>query len=169
MHYINFNSNNITPFIGYYEPVLNPIHSFYRKLITWGISTFAEWLTLAYLSFFMIIFSSILIIALFEFIYSDLGLITSFIPGISLYIKKGNIIKLRNVAKKYKWEDLEYKVNNHTFSNVLFKSLLNRFWSKIENQFTDNNHMFILFKIKYITGETLSIGNLQRLNKEDKT
>jgi hypothetical protein len=29
--------------------------------------------------------------------------------------------------------------------------------------------MFILFKIKYISGENLSIGKLQRLNKEDKT
>jgi hypothetical protein len=53
-----------------------------------------------YLSIFMIIFSIILIIALFEFIYSDLGLITSFIPGITLYNKKGNIIKLRRTSKR---------------------------------------------------------------------
>jgi hypothetical protein len=28
--------------------------------------------------------------------------------------------------------------------------------------------MFILFKIKYVNGQTLSIGKLQRLNKTDK-
>jgi DNA polymerase family B len=81
----------------------------------------------------------------------------------------GNIIKLRKVVSDHKWEDLEYKVNKHTFSNDLFESLLNRFWSKIENEFTNDNHMFILFKIKYITGEKLSIGKLQRINREDKT
>lgn len=82
---------------------------------------------------------------------------------------KGNITKLRKVVSNYKWNELEYKVNKDTFSNVLFESLLNKFWNKIENQFTDDNHMFILFKIKYITGENLSIGKLQRINKEDKT
>ena len=84
------------------------------------------------------------------------------------FYKNSNIIKLRNVKSMFNWEDLDYKVNNHVFSSVLFKSLLDKFWSKVENNFTESNHMFILFKIKYVTGETLSIGKLQRLNINDK-
>lgn len=45
---------------------------------------------------------------------------------------------------------------------------LNLFWNKIENNFTENNHMFILLKIKYLNGQTLTIGNLQRLNLNNK-
>jgi hypothetical protein len=89
--------------------------------------------------------------------------------NISLVLLSEKATKLRKVVSNYKWNELEYKVNKHTFSNVLFESLLNRFWNKIENEFTNDNHMFILFKIKYVTGEKLSIGKLQRLNKEDKT
>lgn len=92
------------------------------------------------------------------------------IVNISLVLfSKQNITKLRKVESDHKWDEIKYKVNKDTFSNVLFKSLLNKFWNKIQNKFTNDNHMFILFKIQYITGENLSIGKLQRLNKEDKT
>jgi|HubBroStandDraft_1064217.scaffolds.fasta_scaffold09584_3 hypothetical protein len=70
------NSENNTPFYFIFEPASNiqknPIHSFLYllywklRLITWDISTFAEWWALAYFSFFMIIFPSILIFALFK-------------------------------------------------------------------------------------------------------
>src|SRR6266699_656227 len=50
---------------------------------------------------FISIFLSLLIIRVFEFIYSDLGLITSFLPGIRFYSKKENIIKLRRLTSKH--------------------------------------------------------------------
>jgi hypothetical protein len=79
-----------------------------------------------------------------------------------------NIIKLRKTSPEYNWKDLVYNIKNVVFSNILFKNKFNQFWRKIETEFTKDNHMFILFKIKYINSQTLSIGNLQRLNKDDK-
>jgi len=38
----------------------------------------------------------------------------------------------------------------------------------IQSGFNKNNHLFILFKIKYNNGEFVTIGNLQRLNLTDK-
>jgi hypothetical protein len=80
----------------------------------------------------------------------------------------GNIIKLRRVDSKYNWKDLVFNINNKIFSKILFENNFNKFWKEIEKKFTENNHMFILFKIKYINGQTLSIGKVQRLNKIDK-
>jgi hypothetical protein len=80
----------------------------------------------------------------------------------------GNIIKLRRVDSKYNWKDLVFNINNKIFSKILFENNFNKFWKEIETKFTENNHMFILFKIKYINGQTLSIGKVQRLNKIDK-
>jgi hypothetical protein len=79
-----------------------------------------------------------------------------------------NIIKLRRVDSKYNWKDLVFNINNKIFSKILFENKFNKFWKEIEKKFTENNHMFILFKIKYINGQTLSIGKVQRLNKIDK-
>jgi hypothetical protein len=79
-----------------------------------------------------------------------------------------NIIKLRKVAPKYLWKDVIFDINNKIFSKILFEKIFNQFWDKIEKDFTDNNHMFILFKIKYVGSDYATIGNLQRLNKEDK-
>jgi DNA polymerase family B len=83
-------------------------------------------------------------------------------------MSSGNIIKLKKTTSKYKWEDLNFNIKNKLFSQSLFEKIFNQFWKQIETNFTDNNHMFILFKIKYITGQTLSIGNLQRVNNKDK-
>lgn len=79
-----------------------------------------------------------------------------------------NIVKLRRVDSKYNWKDLVFNINNKIFSKILFENKINKFWNEIEKNFTENNHMFILFKIKYVNGQTLSIGKLQRLNKTDK-
>jgi len=115
-----------------------PILSFLLKKIKDPVKAFLLW-EFCLILFFYIIFGILPDL----FINNELEIIT---------LSTVNIIKLRSVSAKNKWEDLEYKVNNHNFSNVLFKTLLNRFWSRIENQFNENNHMFILFKIKYITG-----------------
>ena len=50
----------------------------------------------------------------------------------------------------------------------MFENIFNKFWKAIEIKFTENNHMFILFKIKYINNEFATIGKIQRINKNNK-
>jgi DNA polymerase type B, organellar and viral len=50
----------------------------------------------------------------------------------------------------------------------LFQKYFDQFWSKVENKFTENNHAFILLKIKYNNGNLSTIGKVQRLNIQDK-
>ena len=80
-----------------------------------------------------------------------------------------NIIKLRKVASKQNWNNLIIKIDNKVFTRNLLENSLNKLWEKTKDDFSENNHMFILFKIKYINGEFSSIGKVQRLNKNDKT
>lgn len=79
-----------------------------------------------------------------------------------------NIIKLRKTISKNISNILEFKINNLVFTNDLFQSKFNQFWEKVNNQFLDDNHMFVLFKIKYKNTDYATIGNLQRLNQTDK-
>jgi len=79
----------------------------------------------------------------------------------------GNIIKLRRVASKNKWQDIIVKLNNRVFSRKLLIKYFSDFWNNVSDQFTNNNHMFILFKIKYNNGEFSSIGKVQRINITD--
>jgi len=79
-----------------------------------------------------------------------------------------SIIKLRKVNSIHAWKTLEFSIDNLLFTTDLFKSKFNIFWNKIENNFTEDNHMFILFKIKYKGSDYTTIGNLQRINSSDK-
>ena len=79
-----------------------------------------------------------------------------------------NIIKLRRVTSKNIWSTLSFNINNKIFTKILFEKIFNKYWIQIENNFTENNHMFILFKIKYNSNEIVTIGKLQRINKYDK-
>ena len=79
-----------------------------------------------------------------------------------------NIIKLRKVNPKNIWNVFELKFGNKIFTGSLFQSKFNKFWKNIQSGFNKNNHLFILFKIKYNNGEFVTIGNLQRLNLTDK-
>jgi hypothetical protein len=79
-----------------------------------------------------------------------------------------NIIKLRKVSSKYIWKNIIFNINNKPFSKSLFDAVLSNFWNKIESEFTENNHMFILLKIKYNNRQISTIGTLQRINKNDK-
>jgi len=78
-----------------------------------------------------------------------------------------NIIKLRKVASKHKWQDIIVKLNNRVFSRNLLIKYFSDFWNNVSDQFSNNNHMFILFKIKYNNGEFSSIGKVQRINITD--
>ena len=79
-----------------------------------------------------------------------------------------NIIKLRKTRTSNIWNVQYYSINNKVFTKDLFNSKFNIFWDNISHQFIDNNHMFILFKIKYKDSDYTTIGSLQRLNKGDK-
>jgi hypothetical protein len=76
-------------------------------------------------------------------------------------------LKLRKTRNLNVWNTFEVQLNNQLFSKSLFEKYLNQFWSKVSVKFTDSNHMFILFKIKYQGSDYTTIGKLQRLNKND--
>nr|AWX52937.1 hypothetical protein [Lactarius sp. (in: basidiomycete fungi)] len=79
-----------------------------------------------------------------------------------------NIIKLRKVTSKNIWKTLTFNINNKIFSRTLLENIFNKFWNQIIHEFTENNHMFILFKIKYVNNEISTIGSLQKLSLNDK-
>lgn len=79
-----------------------------------------------------------------------------------------NIIKLRKTKSINSWNTMVFSNKNLLFTTDLFKSKFNLFWDKVYPGFTNNNHMFILFKIKYKGSDYTTIGNLQRLNKSIK-
>jgi DNA polymerase family B len=79
-----------------------------------------------------------------------------------------NIIKLRKIRRTNVWNTIVFNTYNRVFTNNLFEKFLDQFWNKIESKFSDNNHLFILLKIKYINNDYATIGNLQRLNLGDK-
>jgi len=75
---------------------------------------------------------------------------------------------LKKVNSKNIWKTLVFNINNKVFTKTLFENIFNKFWLQIIEEFTENNHMFILFKIKYVNNEFSTIGKLQRLNSNDK-
>jgi DNA polymerase type B, organellar and viral len=54
------------------------------------------------------------------------------------------------------------------FTNDLLKIYLNKFWSEVMNKLDDNKHIIFLCRLQWDNGEFATLGNLQRLNKEDK-
>lgn len=88
--------------------------------------------------------------------------------NISMVALSSSIIKLRRVTSKNVWNTVNFNINNRIFTKNLFENIFSKFWKGIENKFTDHNHMFILFKIKYVNGEFATIGSLKRLSQKDK-
>lgn len=78
-----------------------------------------------------------------------------------------NTVKLRKVRSIYKWKEVVFKINNRVFTTNLLIKFFTEFWNNVSDQFNNNNHMFILFKIKYNNGEFSSIGKVQRINITD--
>ena len=79
-----------------------------------------------------------------------------------------NTIKLRKTRSKNNWNELVLKFGNKVFSRTLFETKFILFWESVKNQFNNNNHMFILLKIKYANNEFSTIGKVQRLTELDK-
>ena len=94
--------------------------------------------------------------------------IVTFIVKTKQNFNMNNIIKLRKIRRTNVWNTVNFNINNRIFTKNLFENIFSKFWKGIENKFTDHNHMFILFKIKYVNGEFATIGSLQRINNSDK-
>jgi len=88
--------------------------------------------------------------------------------NITATLSIGGIIKLRRFKSKHSWESQTFRINNKVFTKILFEKIFNRFWRDISHLFNKENHMFILFKIKYINNDYATIGNIQRLSHIDK-
>ena len=66
---------------------------------------------------------------------------------------------------------IDYRVNTHNqlFTRDLLNNNLNRFWMDImENKVSENQHIWLLFRLQWANGEYVTIGKLQKLNKTDK-
>jgi DNA polymerase type B, organellar and viral len=113
--------------------------------------------------------NSILIKNKNKFYYKDTNSILINKLGIRHFNKNlGNILKLKKTKSLHAWKFIEIKIENKLFTKELFNLKFSKFWNQIIHEFTDSNHMFILFKVKYIGTDYTTIGKLQRLNKNDK-
>ena len=75
-------------------------------------------------------------------------------------------IMLKN---KLNWIDFKLETKNTNFTSELFKNKLNIFWREImENKLTENQHIWLLFRLKWDNNEFATIGKLVKLNKEDE-
>lgn len=70
---------------------------------------------------------------------------------------------------KLNWIDFKFEIKNNNFTTNLLQNKLNIFWTEImENKFSDNQHIWLLFRLQWINGPFVTIGKLVKLNKEDK-
>ena len=85
--------------------------------------------------------------------------------------KSANAKRLGSFNKKYKnlhWENYYIPFSSEMlFNNDLLKKYLSKFWTdKVEP--IDNAHLLFLCRLQWENGEFATVGELQRLNKEDK-
>ena len=70
---------------------------------------------------------------------------------------------------KLNWIDYIFEIKNKNFTSELFKNKLNIFWKEImENKLNENQHIWLLFRLQWGNYQIVTIGKLQKLNKEDK-
>lgn len=67
------------------------------------------------------------------------------------------------------WDNYITTINHEVFSKSLLETSLNNFWKEIvENTITKDQHILFLFRIQWSNNQFVTIGNLQKLNIEDK-
>lgn len=67
------------------------------------------------------------------------------------------------------WDNYTTDVNHQIFSHDLIQTNLNNFWKEIvETKINENQHILFLFRLQWSNNQFATIGNLQKLNKEDK-
>lgn len=79
-------------------------------------------------------------------------------------------IKNKNKNKQiFKWENIEIPTKKGIFLNKqIINSQIDQFWSKNIEKISKDLHLLILTRIKFENGEFSTLGNLQKLNIEDK-
>ena len=76
----------------------------------------------------------------------------------------------KNKNKFSNWINYTIRITPTIFSRDLINTNLNKFWSNIvEKDLQDNQHIIFLFRLQWSDNQFATIGNLQRLNMEDKT
>jgi hypothetical protein len=67
------------------------------------------------------------------------------------------------------WINYIIKITPTNFSKQLIKNNLNKFWNEIVTpNVSDNQHIIFMFRLQWTDNQIVTIGNLQKLNKEDK-
>jgi DNA polymerase type B, organellar and viral len=75
----------------------------------------------------------------------------------------------KNVKNKLNWTEFKLEIGNSNFSKELLESKLDIFWKEvIETKLSENQHIWLLFKLQWSKTQFVTIGKLIKLNKEDK-
>lgn len=73
------------------------------------------------------------------------------------------------LKNKLNWIDFKFEIKNNNFSSPLLENKINIFWKEImDNKFSDNQHIWLLFRLQWTNNQFVTIGKLVKLNKEDK-
>ena len=76
---------------------------------------------------------------------------------------KNKFFKLAN------WDNYTISVSPSIFTKDLLKTNLNQFWKEIvSTNVSENQHILFLFRLQWTDNQIVTIGNLQRLNNNDK-
>ena len=122
-----------------------------------------------YSTVFMVVFITIIYTVYIQSIgsgldtYSRIFQSTTLLQSVSVFVSK-------NKNKQFfKWENISIPINKGILLNKhILNNNINNFWSKNVENLGEDLHLLILTRIKFDNGEFSTIGNLQRLNKEDK-
>jgi hypothetical protein len=75
-------------------------------------------------------------------------------------------IMLKN---KLNWFDFKFEIKNINFTQKLLQDKLDIFWNEImDNKLSNNQHIWLLFRLQWSNSQYVTIGKLVKLNKEDK-
>lgn len=75
----------------------------------------------------------------------------------------------KNFYQLKNWENYIIPLNHVVFTKDLLESKINQFWTNIvEKSITKEQHILFLFRIQWSNDQYVTIGNLQKLNIDDK-
>jgi hypothetical protein len=67
------------------------------------------------------------------------------------------------------WINLEYKLDNpSTITKELLSSNLNKFWKEIMIKLTENQHVLLIFRVRFDNNQVKTISTLKMINKTSK-
>ena len=76
---------------------------------------------------------------------------------------------MKNNKFMSQWDNFTIPTNNVIFSRELFINSIDKFWTEVmEKSVSSNQHIWFLFRIEWLNNQIATIGNLQKLNHNDK-